>query len=256
MIGRREEYEKMFRVEERLWWYRILHESVLNAIQQHVGDRRDIRLLDAGCGTGGLLHFLQRHGYTSLRGVDGSDDAVAFCRERGLQVEYLNLTNLQGYNPAETTAYFDVIVCNDVFCYFDDTALLQLLTQLTIRLKPNGILITNNNAFNAFKGTHDLAVGSTRRFVRSDFDRLLPATGLKIHTSTYWSLALSPLILLIRQLQNIRLRWGSPLSEPPSDVYMPGKWINDVLYRLVRAERQLLPRTPFGSSLFMVLGIE
>lgn len=253
MIGKKEEYEKMFQLEEQLWWYRILHENVLNVIRQHYGTQSDIRILDAGCGTGGLLHFLRQNGYSNLRGLDGSTDGVAFCLERGLPVEQLDLNNLADYYPQETNASFDVIVCNDVFCYFDNPALVKLLKQLAYRLKPGGILITNNNAFNAFKGSHDLAVGSTRRFVRRDFDKLLPATELKIKWSTYWSLLLSPLILFIRQWQSLRLRFGNTSGELPSDVYMPGRWVNKVLYAVVHAERQLLPRTPFGSSLFMVL---
>lgn len=253
MIGKKEEYEKMFRLEEQLWWYRTLHERVMKVIRNRFGNRRDIRILDAGCGTGGLLHFLRREGYSALQGLDGSADGVAFCLERDLPVEQLNLNNLADYFPDKTKASFDVIVCNDVFCYFDDPALVQLLKQLAYRLKPDGILITNNNAFDAFKGSHDLAVGSTRRFVRNDFDRLLPDTQLKIQQSTYWSLVLSPLILLIRQWQSLRLRIGNSSEEPPSDVYMPGRWINEVLYFVVKLERHWLPRTPFGSSLFMVL---
>lgn len=253
MIGRREEYEKMFQVEEQLWWYRILHEHVLTHIQKRFGARRDIRILDAGCGTGGLMHFLRRHGYLFLQGVDGSEDAVAFCRERGLFVEQVNLNHLATYFPVDTKPSFDVIICNDVFCYFDDTALRQLLHELGSLLTPEGILITNNNAFHVFKGAHDLAVGSTRRFTERDFLRLLPATGLAIQFSTYWSLLLSPLILLARQLQNLQLRFGKSSAEPPSDVYLPQEWINTLLYQVVRIERRFLTRTPFGSSLFMVL---
>lgn len=252
MIGKRDEYEKMFRLEQRLWWYRILHERVLRAIGRQFGpDRRGLRLLDAGCGTGGLLDLLRRAGYTDLRGVDGSADAVAFCRERGLDVTLLNLNDFATYPPEP----FDVIVCNDVFCYFDDAALHQLLTQLAKRLRPGGLLISNNNAFAVFHGQHDLAVGSTRRFVRADFDRLLPPAGLTLRTATYWSLALAPLILAVRQWQTLQLRlgWRQP-DAPASDVYFPGAWVNEALYRLVHLEGQLLPRTPFGSSLLLTAG--
>lgn len=250
MIGRSEEYEKMFRIEQRLWWYRILHETVVLHIQRHVGHRRDITILDAGCGTGGLLDSLRRWGYTDLRGIDGSADAVAFCHERGLHVSLHNLHNLRDFAPEQT---YDVIVCNDVFCYFDDAALTKLLTELARRLRPGGLLISNNNAFAVFWGQHDLAVGSIRRFVQSDFERLLPDAGLSIQYTTYWSLLLSPLILLVRQWQTLQLRmgWRSP-DQPASDVYLPSAWVNETLYRLVRVEQTLLTRTPFGSSLFIV----
>jgi len=249
MISHSEEYEKMFRVEGQLWWYRILHERVGMALQQHFGLRRDIQILDLGCGTGGLLDFLRRHGYTYLRGIDGSADAVSFCRERNLPVSQMDLKELNNLEPLE---YYDAIVCNDVFCYFTDADLSGLIEQIARRLKPTGILITNNNAFSVFRGQHDLAVGSTRRFVRADFDRLLVPGGLQIHTATYWSLALSPLILLMRQWQNWQLRsgWRSK-DNPHSDVYLPPAWLNETLYRIVHIEQKWFPRTPFGSSLFL-----
>ena len=150
MIGVRTEYEKMFRVEQQLWWYRHLHGRVLTEITKQFGDRRDLKILDAGCGTGGLLDFLRQQGYTNLHGVDGSADAVSFCHERGLPVDLVNLTQLSAY-PSDARDY-DVIVCNDVFCYFDDVALSVLLRELTRRLQPGGLLISNNNAFTVFRG--------------------------------------------------------------------------------------------------------
>lgn len=254
MFDKKDEYEKMFRVEQQLWWYRILHGRVLAAIQKQFGDRTDIRLLDAGCGTGGLLSYLRERGYRNTEGLDGSADAVAFCHERGLNVSQANLLNMNTWQPEETTEAFDVVVCDDVFCYFNDEQLRQLIAELSRRVRPGGLLITNNNAFAVFRGSHDLAVGSTRRFVRADLERLLPGTGLTIQYSTYWSLFLSPLILAIRQWQNLQLRLGwQTADQPHSDVYLPPNWLNSLFYGLVKAEGTLLPRTPFGSSLFTIL---
>ncbi|WP_234734964.1 class I SAM-dependent DNA methyltransferase [Tellurirhabdus bombi] len=255
MIGKRDEYEKMFRLEQRLWWYRILHGRVLQAIQRQFGKQftrqgAPLRILDAGCGTGGLLFYLRNAGYTDLRGIDGSEDAVAFSRERGLDVSLLNLNNLVNFQPGQT---FDVIICNDVFCYFDDPGLIRLMQELARRLRPGGLLISNNNAFDIFRGSHDQAIGSQRRFVRADFENLAPKANLRIKDSTYWSLALSPLILGIRLWQSFQLKVGlQSADKPASDVYFPGNFVNETLYRIVRTEQTLLPRTPFGSSLFTV----
>ena len=249
MIGRSEEYEKMFRLEGKLWWYRSLHERVGRTLQQQYGKRRDITILDAGCGTGGLLDFLRRRGYTHLRGLDGSADAVSCCQERGLPVTFVNLNDLASFEPG---AAYDVIVCNDVFCYFTDADLPPLLTALAHRLKPNGLLVSNNNAFNLFRGEHDLAVGIVRRFVLSDFEQMLPEHGLAVKSATYWSFTLSPLILLMRQWQRLQLKFGWRKPENArSDVYLPSPWLNETLYRIAQTEQKLFSRTPFGSSLFI-----
>ena len=252
MIGRSEEYEKMFRLEGQLWWYRSLHERVETALRQRFGNRKDIIILDAGCGTGGMLDFLRRRGYTNLRGLDGSVDAVAFCHERELPVTFIDLANLASFEPE---IQYDAIICNDVFCYFTETDLPSLVLALAHRLKPDGVLVSNNNAFKAFEGQHDIAVGIIRRFVLRDFEQLLPIAGLVIRQATYWSFILSPLILLMRQWQRLQLTlgWRKP-EEAQSDVYLPNPWVNETLHRIVRVEQKLLRRTPFGSSLFITVG--
>lgn len=251
MIGISEEYEKMFQLEEKLWWYRILHERVVKTIQKRYPERKDITILDVGCGTGGMLASLRNNGYTNLKGIDGSMDAVAFCEKRGFSVTLLNLNELASFEP---DARYDVLICNDVFCYFNDADLDRLLGELVKRLKPTGLLICNNNAFNVFRGQHDLAVGSIRRFVKADFTMLATKVSLHILESTYWSFVLSPMILLMRQWQNVQLRlgWQKP-DNAQSDVYLPSEWLNETLYQIVHIEDKLLPRTPFGSSLFVVL---
>jgi ubiquinone/menaquinone biosynthesis C-methylase UbiE len=51
------EYEKMAEVEDRMWWYRALHENLRVVVERFV-PAPAARLLDAGCGTGGLLRAL------------------------------------------------------------------------------------------------------------------------------------------------------------------------------------------------------
>lgn len=253
MIEKTGEFRRMYVVEEQLWWYRHLHDLVIQHIQKRFGTRRDIAILDAGCGTGGLLHRLRQAGYTDSRGVDGSVEGVAFCQERGLSVDFLNLDDLSTYAlDGVTNARFDVIICNDVFCYFHDPELNLLISELGRRLRPGGVLISNNNAYDVFKGEHDLAVGSLRRFVKADFEKLAPANGLRIQSATYWSFVLSPLILLIRQWQALQLRLGwRSTSELVSDVELPSALVNRFLYSLVGVERKLITTAPFGSSLFL-----
>nr|MCU0338576.1 class I SAM-dependent methyltransferase [Spirosomataceae bacterium] len=142
MIGKRLEYEKMYAVERQLWWYRILHQNVQTAIQTYFPDK-NIAILDAGCGTGGLLTSLQSQGYTQLSGFDGSADAVEFCQARGLNVAQHNLTHIEAFSPANP---LDVIICDDVFCYLTDDEILRVMRCFKNWLKPNGIFISNNNA--------------------------------------------------------------------------------------------------------------
>lgn len=249
MIGKRIEYERMHAVERKLWWYRLLHGKVVRAIRSFSGAKNPA-VLDAGCGTGGLLEALREAGFTSLAGFDFSADAVEFTRERGFVAEQRRVQDVADFQPGQS---FDVIVCNDVFCYLSDEEIVATLRAFAVRLHPGGLVITNNNAFRALRGTHDVAVGVPRRFVRADWLRVGRAAGLRVRVATYWSLLLVPLIFAVRSWQRLTLRlgWVDP-AQVASDVKLPPRPLNAVLYGLVRAEDRLLHSSPLGSSVFTV----
>lgn len=240
----------MFEVEDRMWWYKTLQDRVIHELKTCSPDYRNLRVLDAGCGTGGLLTRLAAEEIRLIEGFDYNEHAVEFSKSRGLPVSRKNITDFD-YPPES----FDVIISNDVLYQFNDPDLQGALHCIYKALKPGGIFITNNNAFAVFSGIHDIAVGSKRRFVRADFDRFLEAfPDLHIMKATYWSLFLSPLILGVRRFQHLRLKLGwVKAGEVRSDVSMPSEPVNRLLYRICTLERRLLEQSPFGSSLFLVI---
>lgn len=249
MLINRAEYEAMYQVEEQLWWYKILHERVYEAIKAEFGDKTDIKILDAGCGTGGMLSFLAAKGYKQIQGFDFNDAAVEFSKNRGLHVSQASILELKGMFETDG---FDVVICNDVLYQFEDEEIKNALLDILSLLKPNGKFISNNNAFEAFRGTHDIAVGSKKRFVLADFKKYLGAQ--KIVKATYWSFFLSPLIFLVRFVQRLQLRFGKVnLAEIKSDVSLPSPFLNSFFYRLVKFESRLSSNFPFGSSLFLII---
>lgn len=252
MLINYQEYQAMFEVEDRMWWYRTLHERVIAEIRLHAADYKKLRVLDAGCGTGGLLTKLQAAGIRNTEGFDFNEDAVEFTRSRNISVSRQDITRFaHSYEPEG----FDVVISDDVLYQFEDKELISALQDVYAVLKPGGIFITNNNAFAVFGGVHDIAVGSKRRFVRGDFERFLKEVpGLSIQKYTYWSLFLSPVILGVRLFQKLQLKLGRIQPEDiKSDVSMPSEAVNNLLYRICALERRFLKRSFFGSSLFLVI---
>lgn len=252
MLINREEYQRMFEVEEQLWWYKSLHERVIDEIQAYSKEFLGLNILDAGCGTGGLLTKLRTLGLKNIQGFDYNDAAVEFSQKRGLSVSKQDITNFSDKFPAES---FDIVVSNDVLYQFDDKDISSAFDSIFKVLKPGGVFISNNNAFSVFWGTHDIAVGSKRRFVLTDFQHFLSKEkGLKIVKHTYWSILLSPLILSVRLLQRLQLALG--LIKPEnvkSDVSLPSDFMNKLFYGICDFERKNFKKSPFGSSLFLVM---
>jgi len=77
-----DEYHKMAAAEDRLWYYRALHGHVIRSVRSK-GGAADGSLLDAGCGTGGLLRRLHAAcPAMQLSGLDFSPVACALARQR------------------------------------------------------------------------------------------------------------------------------------------------------------------------------
>lgn len=112
MISSKEEYIKMSSVESSHWWYKSLHSLVLKTIVKNFA-RYNISILDAGCGTGGLIEYVMDNKYTNLKGFDLSTDAVKLSQSKGLNVWELNLKD---YSSSEQK--FDVIISNDTMYFF------------------------------------------------------------------------------------------------------------------------------------------
>ncbi len=251
MLINYEEYRTMYEAEEKLWWYKVLHEKVLNEIQKKFNGNKQIKILDAGCGTGGLMSFLIKNGYHNIQGFDYSLDAVNFCKERNLSVRHLDITN---FDSVFENHFFDVIINNDVLYQFENLAIKAIFFKFQQKLKNEGILISNNNAFKVFYGTHDIAVGGKQRFSLADFEIIFEEIPLKIVYHSYWSWVLSPLILTVRLLQQLQLKLQLiDLKNIKSDVDVPPDFINNMLYRIVKVEEKLLKKGFFGSSLFLVI---
>ncbi|AOW11766.1 hypothetical protein LPB72_19985 [Hydrogenophaga crassostreae] len=249
MLDRDDEYDRMAECEQNLWWYRALHERTANAVRRHFKAGKAVRILDAGCGTGGLMLHLQQLGFGSVEGFDLSDRAVTYCRGRSLAADKLDLREMaQHYSGAK----FDVIVSNDTICYLNADELNSFVASACTLLEENGLFVFNAPAFDAFGGTHDLAVGIQKRFRKSDIQGIAAASGFVQVESSYWPFLLSPVIFSVRSMQRLKLALGLA-GQIHSDVSMPSPWINRLLLGLCRFEQKWLKSPVAGSSLFVVL---
>src|SRR5437763_3995518 len=82
-------YAIMDEVEGSHWWFvgrRAILESFLISICSRLKTQdAQLRILDVGCGTGANIEMLSQYG--DAEGVDVSDDALEFCRRKGLKVQ-------------------------------------------------------------------------------------------------------------------------------------------------------------------------
>ncbi len=231
------EYEKMFFLETNYWWYKGLHDLVFKIIKKYAP--KNAKIMDAGCGTGGMLKKMSDH-FTDIQGFDVSELALELARKRGLQNIFL-----QDINTWKADREFDVILSLDVVCSYG-VDYKKVFENFYASLARGGILILNLPAFEVLRRAHDKAVHIEKRFVKKDLDFLL-SLGFKPLILTY-RLPFLFFVIFFRKLVQKVLG-----TEKKSDLRQLPEFVNKFFTGLHLLENELIMRglkIPFGSSLF------
>ena len=223
------EYALMDAAETRMWWYRALHARLAAALAATTGP-----ILDAGCGTGGLLACLNAT-HDNLHGLEFNPAAAALAATKSPVRITQGSINAMPYADAS----FAAAVSADVLSHagVNPTAALSELRRV---LRPGGRLILNLPAYQWLLATHDRRVHNTSRFTAGSARALLAAAGFTQIRTRYWNSLLFPLMLIQRKLL-------ASHDTAASDVAAFPPWLDATLHGITRAERRL-PALPFGGS--------
>ena len=200
---------------------------------------RALRILDVGCGTGANLEMLSEYG--QAEGVDISDEALEFCRKKGLNVTKGSAENL----PHEDET-FDLVTGLDVIEHLDDDV--AGLSEMYRVLRPGGKILIFVPAFMWLWGVQDDISDHRIRYTRSQIVERVKNAGFSVSRATYANLTFFAPILggrLFMRVTGIR-----PESENNVNITA----LNGVFGRVFSAERHWLSRAnlPLGVSVILV----
>ena len=238
------EYDTMRSVEDTYWWYTGMHQLIVQNALKVLTNSHQLKVLDAGCGTGGMMAKLHNVlPQVQLTGIDFSASAVEFTQQRQLgTVKQASVENLPFSNEC-----FDLVMSLDVVCSegVDDA---QAFVEFYRVLKTGGTVLINLAAFNFLKGEHSLAGHEERRYTKPKLSKLLTRAGFVVESMTYWNTTLFPVVALWRPLSLALANKQTPRSDLKP---LPG-FVNQALTSLILKEIQLTEHIslPFGSSVF------
>jgi len=237
------EYIKLADVEDRMWYFRALHAHVHRLLGAGLKGVGKARVLDAGCGTGGLIVRLQAlEPAWRFTGIDFSALACEFAAKRcaGAEIREGSVTGLPFAD-----AGFDALVSADVVCQVDEKE--RAFAEFFRCVRPGGVVVVNLPAYKWMWSYHDDTCQTKHRYGRRELAGLLEAAGFLEVRVTHWNAIPFPLLVAKRKLFRA--------SGATSDVRMypaPLEAIFNGAMALERAWLRGVGRLPFGSSVLAV----
>src|SRR5438445_7215665 len=170
----RAQYAIMALREERHWWYAGMRRVALAVLGQALDGRSGLRILDAGCGTGGTTVELRRFG--EVVGVDLAWEALEPAHGRGLTA--LARASIETLPFGDAT--FDVATSFEVVYHLGVANDAAALSEIRRVLKPGGLFLLRVPAHDWLRGEHDRLVHTRHRYSRAENRRKLGAAVLVV----------------------------------------------------------------------------
>ena len=236
--------ERTFEAEQRHFWFRGFRRFVAPLIEEATSGRSNVRLLDAGSGTGANLPFLQQYG--TAFGLELFRRGIRFAHDRGVprmiqgSVTHLPLAD----------ASIDVVLSFDVLYCLEAAAEQAAVREMFRVVRPGGYVVVNAAALDMLRGDHSALGGEVRRYTKADLRGKLEGAGFSVTRLTYTNASLFPITAAVRVLQ--RLRGERAGAENKGDFYVPPAPINALFSGALALEARVIHAgldMPVGSSL-------
>jgi SAM-dependent methyltransferase len=189
--------------------------------------------------------MLQQMGHLGhVEGVDIADQALDFCRKRGL----LNVHSADVLHLPFDDRTFDIVTALDVLEHLDDDA--GALVEWRRVLKPGGRVFIFAPAHRWLWSLQDDVSHHKRRYTFASLRDVIVGSGLTVERQSYVSAFLLPVIYLGRQWLKVQRRF----REMNTENNLHPEWSNGILRSVFQSEIPILRRMnmPFGASLLSV----
>lgn len=215
------------------FWFKAKKELIDTLMKKTVGDKKQLRILSIGVGTGDDLDVLSKYGQNYITDVDEISLSV-IDPKLYLEKKVSDACNL----PYEDN-FFDVVISCDVFEHIDNHT--KAASEVHRVLKTDGVLVFTVPAFQFLFSSHDVALQHFRRYNKTKIKNLLSAFETNIF---FWNSLLFIPMAITRILNKN--------SKPKVDQGNVPSWLNTIFYHLLKFDNFLIKHNlsmPVGLSL-------
>lgn len=235
------EYKNIYKNEDSHFFYTSTHYLVEKLIRRYIKTSK-LNILDAGCGTGGLMKKLSEFGRTT--GIDFSREAMKYAKKRGLNVRQASIQKIPFGKGA-----FDVVTSIDVLYHLAVTDDIAALRKIKRVLKPDGTLILRVPANNFLMSAHDRHVHTARRYSKKELRGKLLRAGFKIKFISYIHAPIFPISFIRVMIERLTRQGATSMVGKINPI------LNMILGTVLRLEAEIVSRgvtMPFGQGLIAV----
>jgi SAM-dependent methyltransferase len=241
-------YHQLAAIEDLHWWF-VYRRKLLAQMIDAFGGVQAQSVLDIGCGTGGNLPFLKAYG-ANVVGLDMAEDAIALAREKFPDGDFRkgDVNDLCCLFPAES---FDLITDFNMLYHTWVKSDLQSVRDIHRLLRPGGVFISTEPAFNFLWRAHDVIDQGVRRYRLGQLMGMLERTGYRPVRGTYFNLPAFPAAALLALVDRLGL---SPArsNEGVSELRPLPRWLNNLVGAVLDIELgaiRIFGSVPLGVSI-------
>jgi SAM-dependent methyltransferase len=240
-------YEVLYHDSEEVNWWFVSRRDMIIKILKNNKVPLNAKILDIGCAGGTLLVEMKDKGYTNLYGLDYSAEAIAVCKNKGIE----NLVVMDGHSPEFAENSFDVIIASDTLEHLEnDEVALKNWNKL---LKGKGLCLVFVPAYNHLWSEHDVVNYHFRRYTLTNLITKSQNAGFKICSSGYWNVLIYIPALFFRLFSKLRSK--REIEDIKGDIISLPAVINNLLISWMKFENIFSSklRLPFGVSTFVIM---
>jgi len=238
-----QDFELLYQLEEKYWWFAAMRE-ITDAVAARQLRQSNLRILDAGCGTGFNLEYYGAQTDREVYGLDIADAALRHVQKRGFRrITQASITDI----PFKS-GMFDMVFSFEVVTQTPTPVHHLALREMNRVLKPGGHLFIRVPAFMWLWSSHDDQIQVRHRYRREELCSKLSDAGFLVEWSSYANGFLFPVILIQRFLKRVGIGAGSDVKPLPRGL----GWLDAVFRRILTSEAVWFKsgrHLPFGLSL-------
>ncbi|MCA8971889.1 MAG: class I SAM-dependent methyltransferase [Planctomycetes bacterium] len=240
-------YQQFEELEETHFWFRGRRAIFFSLLEDLFPGRRDLDILEIGCGAGGLLRRLVRFGNSV--GVELYPDLAAVCRERSTRPTVCG----NAYALPFPDASFDLVCLFDTIEHIPDEA--RALAEIRRVLRPGGYVFFSVPAYQWLWSNNDVVAHHFRRYTKGRLKAPLRAAGFEARKLSYFNTVLFPVIAPIVLLGNLKQKiFGLKDPKKTNLSFTMPPFCHGILAGIMGGERHVIRKLsmPFGHSMIGV----